>query len=55
MALGKHERTESGRFRRERADSLANNLRRDYSESEKVHGSTKLETLKEKFGVDSLN
>ncbi len=55
MALGKHERTESGRFRKERGDSLAKNLRQDYPEFEKVHGSTKLETLKEKFGVDSLN
>ena len=34
---------------------MAKNLREDYAEFEKVHGNTKLETLKEKFGVDSLN
>ena len=55
MPLGKHQRTESGRFRRERSDSLAKNLATDYPEFERVHGSTKLGTLKERFGVDSLN
>jgi hypothetical protein len=55
MALGKHERTESGRFRKERADSLAKNLAKEYPEFEQVHGSTKLGTLKDRFGVDSLN
>jgi hypothetical protein len=55
MALGKHQRTESGRFRKERADSLAKNLATEYPEFERVHGSTKLGTLKERFGVDSLN
>jgi hypothetical protein len=55
MPLGKHQRTESGRFRRERSDSLAKNLVTDYPEFERVHGSTKLGTLKERFGVDSLN
>lgn len=55
MALGKHTRTQAGRFRRERADSLAKNLREDYPEFNKVHGNTKLGTLKEEFGVNSLN
>lgn len=55
MALEKHERTKSGRFRRERADSLAKNLRSEYPEFNRVHGSTKLGTLKNQFGVDSLN
>jgi hypothetical protein len=55
MALGKHSRTDKGTFRRERGDSLAKNLRTDYPEFENVHGSTRLDTLKEKFGVDSLN
>jgi hypothetical protein len=55
MPLGKHERTQSGTFRRERADSLAKNLREDYPEFNKVNGNTKLGTLKERFGVDSIN
>jgi len=55
MALGKHRRTSQGTFRRERSDSLAKNLRKEYPEIDHVHGSTKLGTLKEKFGVDSLN
>jgi hypothetical protein len=29
MPLGKHERTQGGTFRRERSDSLANNLREE--------------------------
>jgi hypothetical protein len=55
MALGKHTRTDKGTFRRERADSLVKNLRKEYPEFNKVHGSTKLGTLREEFGVDSLN
>jgi hypothetical protein len=55
MPLGKHERTKAGTFRRERGDSLAKNLRQDYRELEGVHGSTKLETLRNRFGVTSLN
>jgi hypothetical protein len=30
-------------------------LREEYPEFENVHGSTKLGTLKERYGVDSLN
>ena len=55
MPLGKHQRTEKGTFRRERADSLAKNLRADYPEFEKVNGNTKLGTLEKKFGVNSLD
>jgi len=55
VALGKHERTQAGTFRRERSDSLAKNLREEYPEFNKVHGSTKLGTLKSRFGADSLN
>jgi len=55
MPLGKHERTQSGRFRKERADSLAKNLRQEYPEFENVHGSTKLGTLKRELDADSLN
>lgn len=55
MPLPKHERTQSGQFRRERADSLAKNLAKDYPEFQSVHGSTKLGTLKERFGATSIN
>ena len=53
--LGKHQRTEQGTFRKERADSLVKNLKQEYPEFAGINGNTKLGTLKEKFGVDSLN
>ena len=53
--LGKHQRTQEGTFRRERDDSLVKNLKHEYPEFKNIHGSTKLGTLKEQFGVDSLN
>jgi hypothetical protein len=55
MPLGEHSRNDDGRFRRERGDSLAKNLRQDYPEFTHVHGSTRLDTLRDRFGVDSLN
>ena len=55
MALGKHQRTESGRFRQERGDSLVKNLREEYPVLQKFHGSTKLETLRDEFNVTSLS
>jgi len=54
MPLPKHTRTNRGTFRRERADSLAKNLRSEYPEFKNVNGNTKLGTLKEQFGVTSL-
>ena len=55
MALGKHERTESGQFRRERSDSLVKNLKKEYPEFEHINGHTKLGTLMEELDADSLN
>ncbi len=55
MPLGKHSRTSQGTFRKERGDSLAKNLREDYPEFSRVHGSTRLDTLKTRFDVNSLN
>jgi len=55
MPLGKHQHNDDGRFRRERGDSLARNLGKEYPELRKVDPRTKLETLRERFGVDSLN
>jgi hypothetical protein len=55
MALGKHERTSTGRCRKERGDSLAKNLRQDYPEFENVRGDTRLDTLRKRFGVGSVD
>ena len=37
------------------SDSLVKNLREEYPQLEGIHGSTRLGTLKERFGVDSLS
>ena len=55
MHLGKHRRTDQGRFRRERADSLVKNLKKEYSVLHDVNGNMKLGTLRDKLGVDSLS
>ncbi|HTK30715.1 MAG TPA: hypothetical protein VL332_02035 [Candidatus Saccharimonadaceae bacterium] len=55
MALGKHQKTEEGKFRRERGDSLAGNLAKDYPEFEKVDPRTRLDTLRDRFGVETLS
>ncbi len=55
MGLPHHKRTEEGAFRRERKDSLAKNLRKDYPEFNKVRGDTKLGTLKKESGENSIN
>lgn len=55
MSLGKHSPTNQGTSRREREDSLAKNLREEYPEFSRVHGSSRLDTLKERFDVNSLN
>ena len=55
MPLGKHQHRDDGRYRRERGDSLAGNLGQDYPELRKVDPRTKLETLRQRFHVDSLN
>ncbi len=55
MSLPKHKRTEGGTFRRERADSLVKNLKKEYPELENINGNMKLGTLRDRFGVDSLD
>lgn len=55
MSLSPHTRNKNGEFRRERADSLVKNLKKEYSEFRDVNGHTKLGTLKKEFGVDSLD
>lgn len=55
MGLKQHTRNQNGEFRRERSDSLVKNLKNEYREFAGINGHTKLGTLKEKFGVDSLD
>lgn len=55
MALPRHQRTSKGTFRRERGDSLVKNLKKEYPELENINGNTKLQTLRDRFGVDSLD
>ncbi len=55
MPLGRHQHTKHGGYRRERGDSLAGNLAKDYPEFRHVDRRTKLETLRRRFDVDSLN
>jgi hypothetical protein len=55
MALPRHQRTNSGTFRRERADSLVKNLKKEYPELKDINGNMKLGTLRDKLGVDSLD
>ena len=54
MPLGKHSKTNEGRYRKERGDSQAKNLAKDYPEFKKVAPSTRLDTLEKKFGVTDL-
>jgi len=55
MALGKHKKTQEGRLRKERSDSLAINLATDYPEFKGLAPSTTLGTLEKKFGVSGVN
>jgi len=53
MPLGKHSRRESGAFRRERSDSTAGTLRRDYPEFSNVRSDAKLGNIKKDLGLPS--
>ncbi len=55
MPLGKHKKTNEGTIRKERGDSLVKNLKQDYPVLGKFDGRTKLETLRDRYGVDSLD
>lgn len=54
MPLGKHKKTSEGQFRKERGDSLAKNLAKDYSEFESLPGNTRLDALEKKYGVSGV-
>ena len=55
MALGKHERAQSERFRKERADSLARTCAGNIRNSRMSMEVRKLGTLKKELDADSLN
>ncbi len=51
MPLGKHTRTGSGTFRRERGDSTARTLRKDYPEFSKVRADAQLRNIRKSLGL----
>ena len=51
MPLNKHTRTDKGTFRRERGDSLAGNLRKDYPEFANVRADKQLRNVKRDLGL----
>jgi hypothetical protein len=53
MPLGKHRRTGQGTFRRERSDSTAGTLRKDYPEFENVRADARLGNIKRNLGLAS--
>jgi len=53
--LGKHTKNETGKFRKERGDSLAKNLAKDYPEFRKLQPNTRLDTLEKRLGVSGVN
>lgn len=55
MSLQKHTRNQDGTIRKERADSLMKNLKKEYSEFREFNGNMKLGTLRDKLGVESLD
>ncbi len=56
MKLGEHQKTGGGRFRKERSDSLIENLSKEYPVLNKLHGNIKtLGGAEKALGVDSLS
>ena len=56
MKLGKHQKTEDGRFRKERSDSSMEKLRKEYPVLNNLHGNIKtLGGAEKALGVDSLS
>lgn len=51
MVLGKHRRIEEGTYRRERSDSTAGTLRKDYPEFENVRADAQLGNIKRRLGL----
>ena len=56
MKLGKHQKTDGGRFRKERVDSSMEKLRKEYPVLNRLHGNIKtLGGAEKALGVDSLS
>ena len=56
MAFEQHQRTNKGRFRRERTDSSMKQLKKEYPVLNKLHGNIKtLGGAEKALGVDSLS
>jgi hypothetical protein len=56
MSLEQHKRTKEGRFRKERSDSLMENLKKEYPILNKLHGNIKsLGGAEKSLKVDSLS
>lgn len=51
MPLGKHSRTDTGTFRRERGDSKAGTLRQSYPEFFNVRADAQLKNIKSKLNL----
>lgn len=54
MAVPNRSRDKGGEWREKRSDTKVETLKKHYPEFAHVNGNTKLGTLKDKFGVDSL-
>lgn len=55
MPLGKHTKTQSGRIRKERDDTLLGTLAKDYTVLNRYNPRMKLGTLENKLKVNSLD
>lgn len=55
MPLGKHGKTNEGRIRQERGDSLVKNLKDDYPVLDQFDDRTRLDTLRDRYEVSSLS
>ena len=55
MANPNRSRDKDGEWREKRSDTKVETLKATYPEFESINGNMKLGTLKDKFGVDSLD
>ncbi len=55
MAVPNRSRDKDGEWREKRSDTKVETLKKDYPEFEGINGNMHLGTLKDKFGVDSLD
>ncbi len=55
MSIPDRSRDKNGEWREKRADTKVENLKADYPEFRHINGNMHLGTLKDKFGVESLD